>query len=490
MMNLKNTHNLLATASAHHAERGGTSHRGFTLVEALIAVSILLVIILFTSKIFSSVSEVTSNGQGNADIFQEVAAFETQLRQDFDRLSYDGFFVIWCRAIRNDVNDPTRAGVTPGTNPRFWLDPNRDATEYIRSDRLLFFTQGENTVQIFRGSQGDNRKAQTTAARVYYGHGYQLGDLVAAGDNLDPADPINVDFPPWDIGNNGMINTEVNGPVNGFSQPSANQWTFARQNILLGDDGGSTTSYLSQGQSTDSIWDWNIHTSRVDVAASQMNDIEAVLTNPADDWALQRAEMLRAMFYPNAERQARSMFRQDHSATIGSLGSAVSDVIIDWTYDINNGSLGPAFRGINIPSYGEKPWFGLPDYELPVGQERGVLMLGDGSAGFGSPWYIDNGLPIDAGLIESLDRDYFGNYATDEIDISYIATFGYNQSQPFKVFNPPDGSAGEIPYTPWPDAIRITLRVHDPRGELEEGRLVQFVLGLPERTGDYNATFR
>ena len=36
-------------------------------------------------------------------------------------------------------------------------------------------------------------------------------------------------------------------------------------------------------------------------------------------------------------------------------------------------------------------------------------------------------------------------------------------------------------YSPWPTAVRITMRLHDPRNVIEGGRVFQFVVPLPKQ---------
>ena len=59
----------------------------------------------------------------------------------------------------------------------------------------------------------------------------------------------------------------------------------------------------------------------------------------------------------------------------------------------------------------------------------------------------------------------------------YESTFGFNQSDVV------DGVPGDYEYigdaTPWPSAIRVTIRVHDRAGRLTGGRQAQFVIDLP-----------
>ena len=85
----------------------------------------------------------------------------------------------------------------------------------------------------------------------------------------------------------------------------------------------------------------------------------------------------------------------------------------------------------------------------------------------------------------------------------YWAIFGYNANNPFgengvdlvndpaisAEFNsPPDGAdygslSGDSTwrYTPWPSALRITMRLLDRDSRLGKGWTYQFVVDLPER---------
>ena len=143
--------------------------RGFTLVELMIAVAVLVVIIIATSKIFGTAGKVTSLGQATADVLQETTAIERQIRSDFERLAQDGVFAIRCVSVRNDVNVP----IGPLLNPALPEDA------MIRSDQLLFFTNAVQSIQTYRQGSGSSHKGQGTAARVYYGHAFQLPEASA-----------------------------------------------------------------------------------------------------------------------------------------------------------------------------------------------------------------------------------------------------------------------------------------------------------------------
>ena len=59
--------------------------RAFTLTELMIAVAVLIAILLAVGKIFSTTSKVTGYGAATADILQEAATIERQIRADFER---------------------------------------------------------------------------------------------------------------------------------------------------------------------------------------------------------------------------------------------------------------------------------------------------------------------------------------------------------------------------------------------------------------------
>jgi hypothetical protein len=511
---------MMKQASRHRGTKASTV-RGFTLVEALIAVTILLVVILFTGRIFSSASRVTGVGGANADVLAEATVIERQMREDFEKLSRDGYFVIQCNAVRNDINDPTRGGGTPGTDSRFWLDPNRAADAYIRTDRVLFFTHGANQTQVLRflNSVGDNRKAQAAAARVYWGHGYQLGDYVDPDQDLagTPLNPAQDYFPPWSIGNNGQI--DLDNPaatIDNFEQPIAPHWTLARQNILLADDGAGLEVYLGQGTSTASIWDLAIRDGRIppgsftraiDGAASQLNDIRDIVKWDSTaltfrTWNEQRAVMQSSAYYPRAERIVPSMGRNDQALTVHTIGTGVSDFMIDWTYDNGAGfatytdpvtNITTTYRGIMIASAGERPWFGIPDDELPAAEARNVWTLSHGDPPNGFPWLAAPEGPVNPLTIEGLTVSDPVLGTGDPILVSYSATFGYNETRALDDRTVMGNTNFALPwytgdpdspdmYTPWPSALRITMRLHDPANRLTAGKPVQFVVDLPERT--------
>ena len=80
-----------------------TRKRGFTLTELLVAITVLIVVLFATSRIFSSASKVAGAGEATSNVLQTAAAIESQIRADFAHLSRDGFFVVQCAADHGDA---------------------------------------------------------------------------------------------------------------------------------------------------------------------------------------------------------------------------------------------------------------------------------------------------------------------------------------------------------------------------------------------------
>lgn len=372
----------VANRQASIANRQSPS--GFTLTELMVAVVVLIVVIIATSKIFGTAGQITGTGQAIASVMQEAAAIEQQVRDDIAKLTAEGFFAIRCVAVRNNVNAP--AGPL--------LNPNLPANAWIRADQLVFFTDGVQSPQTFRFNQETNRKGQGTAARIYYGHTYQIleGRPYEGNNNsgyAHDASPGVTVFPWRGPGSLSMVQTlfrpmtagadddavdiysfQNGGTVNG-AQPPATKWLLARQCVTLLDDDSNPsntnakTEYLSQIPTARSIFFANpahpifghtreIRNGRLDAAASSLRDIRDHITvlnqstgaprtwNQTPAGTNQRAVIGGhvsapapqgvAIYYPRAERHAPSMHRVDQALTNSVISSACSSFIVDWTY--------------------------------------------------------------------------------------------------------------------------------------------------------------
>lgn len=485
--------------------------RAFTLTELMVAVLVLIGVIVATSKIFGTASQVTGLGQAASSVLQDTAAIERKIRADIENLSPDGFFAIRCVAVRNDVH------ATAGRGP---VNPVLPSDAWVRADQLLFFTHGAQSIQT--ASTGAVRiMAQGTASRVYYGHGVQIPQGLptdtSGGSPMTHDDDYNLANPlvPWHAGRYAMVrtpfpsgsetdHTPVASGLYEATQPAANRWILTRQALVLADDGDHIVSaagtYIDPNRARFrnhhaalDIWRNTVLNGRVDVAGSELDEIRRFVLdwNPPpngdgvpDNWLLQQETMSAAVVYPRAERLAPGMHRLDQALSAHVLAGVCSSFIVDWTYDDGVGfaeSLAGTYNGAVAYSGLEQPWFGL-DRAGDATVSRGVQPFEDYVLDLPA---ADRSDTIDPAAIEELSPmlDTAASLGVENRGaFVYSAVFGYNQDRPLDpATGAPWPANSPNTYTPRPSAIRITMVLHDTDNRLEVGREIQFVIRLPER---------
>ena len=502
--------------------------RAFTLVELMVAVGLLLVVIIAVSRIFSTASKVAGLGEAVNDILQETGAIERQIRTDISRIDYDGVLVIQCVAIKNNANLLSSSSAP-------LIDPTRPANATIRCDQLVFFSKGTQTSARFAGNQDlgpFNGLARSNLSRILYGHGVQLPDLIPQGATSSRPAPIAFsDRPllPWSFDTVASGSLEYKywwgggGGVTNGTQPEARDWTLARQAILLADDGGDLKRFHKATDSTQTTYgnnsavslfeqanletvisdgnllpNSNIINSRVDVAATNLNDIRKILAPVGSTTWRQR--IVNGFFgpfagygqlagYVRSEKVAPSMNRQDVMLTTPTLATNCSGFMVDWTWG--------EFQIPGVVPYDSLPnpppaipptkWYGFPDREtllpLPLPNTfnpewRGVRTL---TQDLPSP--PPNGWLINPSVIEGVNPIIYPLGPTGPIKI-YTAVFGFNGDKPvFQTMSMQANGTSAIrdDYTPWPTALRITMQLHDPEKRIEEGKTLQLIVELPKR---------
>lgn len=506
--------------------------RAFTMVELMVAVSLLVVVIAATSRIFSTASRVAGLGEANTNILQETAAIERQIRGDLARLDTDGVFVIQCVAVGNNVNQTANPSAP-------LIDPSRPPNAIIRADQLLFFAKGSQDSARFSGGQvmpATSGLARSAVSRVLYGHGVQLPDLIPVGGQRP--DPIGFDdgpLVPWSfdsLSDGASLDYQYwigggGGRTNG-TQPEARDWTLARQAVLLADDGNIKTLFQSNAtygpNSAVSLFNQaNLYTplsdaalspnpdvvnARVDVAASNLDDIRRILA-PAGN-ANWRTRIINGFFgafgdygqlggYVRSEKRAPSMDRQDVMLTTSTLASNCSTFMVDWTWARGVGStvvptapVQTMLLGFTPSGLFPTPWFGFPDQLVAnVDEQRGVTTLIDYQRDYVSG---GNSLFVQAPIVPAAIEGSFGSGVTPVarpfgagVPISvYTAVFGFNGDKAYFQSFATSGSqfapfVTRSDFTPWPTAIRITMTLNDPQKKLEQGKTVQLVIELPQR---------
>lgn len=279
----------------------------FTLVELLVALTVLLVVIIATARIFGTTSKVAAIGEASADLQATATAVEKIIRADIERIARDGVLAIQCVAVRNDVNryqrgvtsDITGATFTSVSSTAPLLDPTRATTDFVRCDQIVFFGRGHEVSQVYLGTQGAGipayRKGDEYALNLFggstmqvtpeitskefmirLGHGLQFPSLLVDVNNekLRPdADTLGSSVAtvippvPWmwsttpTMTASNFDTTTVNSTKYMPGQPEARNWVLARQVILLADDGNTqltTTNTYETSTAKNLTWFHNL----------------------------------------------------------------------------------------------------------------------------------------------------------------------------------------------------------------------------------------
>lgn len=547
---------------------------GFTLIELMVAVVVLLVVMIAVGRIFSTTSAMTATGSAISETMQQGLAIEKQLREDILKVSREGFFAIRSVAIANNKN-----------SEYYLLDDSLPPEAIIRCDQLVFFTDGLSSPKSFTANpffnSGTIFSGRGLASMVYYGHGIQLPQLEGMGEGANDFDVSddpkyfgspNPIVTPWyeDIvmvesrkythssAERFDLVTSSEYETNG-TQGSSNTWMLCRQAIVLGDDDMQNANedgkktYMGTGVSSHTIFPWDPRISafgddnpyphvlngRVDIAATQLDDIrQSVLQSVEgggdfdgnrywrnfDPNEVDQQELIASLFHwPRVEPYPITTDRYDQALMLHALAKGCSSFKIEWTYDEG---VGETYDGANnwFPGYkyddlSPQPWWGhawrtdpddLDNLSIEFDTLANWTILND------DPLIADGAYTIAPELIEASFDPSDGTpigitptvHAPNAGIAEYWAIFGYNRTKPFEedqldllnddsqdngTFdqgdvwdNAPFGDEGldvgdeTWRYTPWPSALRITLRIMDEGNRLGSGWTYQFIVDLPE----------
>lgn len=542
-------------------------HTGFTLMELMVSVFVLLVVMVAVGRIFSTTSAVSASGRAISETLQQGVAIEQQLREDISKIAREGFLAIRSVSLANNIN-----------GDYLLIDPSLPIGEIIRCDQLIFFTNGIATPMLNTGST--DFAGQGLASMVYYGHGVRFPQLDGIGEGINATDEsdnpkyFDSDIPeiitPWyegiievetrkyTEGQDERFNVVADGIFANGRQSDPHDWVLCKQVVVLGDDDMASpddtrkTVYLGRGVSTQTIFPWDpriggsqtyphvLH-GRVDIAATQLDDIrQSVLqsvefgTNSSRWWrvpdedVVDQQELIASLFYwPRVEPYPSTAIRYDQAMMMPVLAEGCVSFQVEWTYDEGVGqatdsnqntytgyrfgdtlwltSQGTINRGIRQgPPWWGGSWRNNQDdpHDLAIGYDTLTSWTNDANQG------ISNLVParsVDPTLIEPVFVSGEGHFAAPVPTVQnviggvseYWAIFGYNGNEPFfendlDFLN--DDTSGDTGmdagllagdptwrYTPWPNALRITIRLLDRDNKLGSGWTYQFVVNLPER---------
>lgn len=189
-----------------------SSQRGFTLVELMISVALVLVLILGINEVFRLTSDTIGAGQALSNSLRDQRAARTVLEDDFANAAPDSpVFIITNQAVSAfrdradeqsalDPADPTRIdrnrdnAYTAGTDD---VSPANPGQRVHRIDTVTFFTrkpvrrQGGNYLQNTATGdlEGFDLVGSTASAEAFVSYGHLRLPDNAATEWFDPAQP-------------------------------------------------------------------------------------------------------------------------------------------------------------------------------------------------------------------------------------------------------------------------------------------------------------
>ncbi|MBL4810077.1 MAG: prepilin-type N-terminal cleavage/methylation domain-containing protein [Phycisphaerales bacterium] len=211
----------MSMSHPHHRVRPA---QGFTIIEVLVTIGILVIIAVGVSTIFTSISETVNTGKRVSEINRIAAQLERIMRQDFENMTRDGFLVIahqhavgtnFARDVQLSPGDAT--GHNNKGRPR-------------RVDEIMFFSRGQ--YESSRRAVSTAMVARSSEAAIYYGHGQKrVPDLNdPRPDNLN-----NLFFNPQttdtNIDANALLGTAPTAVLN--PNQYARDWSLLRHITLL-----------------------------------------------------------------------------------------------------------------------------------------------------------------------------------------------------------------------------------------------------------------
>lgn len=235
---------------SNRTQAGAKQTRAFTLVEMLVAIGAVALVSVGLAAIFQTIGKTVTTGKRISQLTQQAAILESQMREDFARMTRDGFMV-----IRHQFTiDATSTSYNPRVVSTLRYKGDVAGARPRRIDELLFFANGE--YRTAREDMVPGRVAQSRSARIYYGHG-QKGVVLAANTLDRTYDYFNPTFDNrfwfgWDTGGGnqdvsrprisqnrlgGKIPNNPPSETGGYTEIGINyyasEWTLLRHAALL-----------------------------------------------------------------------------------------------------------------------------------------------------------------------------------------------------------------------------------------------------------------
>lgn len=149
--------------------KSGYTRSGFTMVEMIVTIGILMVITAGIATIFSSIGDTVSTGRKLSELNQFAARVERIMREDFEAMTRDGFLVIVNRNANFGRDVQLFRGEKTNIDEGLFGSFSDEAGRVRRSDEIMFFRRGD--FETARRAISPDMIGRSSEAAIYYGHG-------------------------------------------------------------------------------------------------------------------------------------------------------------------------------------------------------------------------------------------------------------------------------------------------------------------------------
>ncbi len=204
--------------------------RGFTVVEMLVVIGILVVVAVGVATIFGSVGETVARGRKLSELNQFAARIERVMREDFERMTRDGYLVIINKNANFGRDVQLYRGEQTNIDANLFGGFSGEPGRIRRSDEIMFFARGD--FETGRRAVAANMRASSNEAAIYYGHGQKRApDL----NNISGNNNYFFNPQPWDNNFSDAVDTRLGVETVGRVNPNefARDWSLLRQVTLL-----------------------------------------------------------------------------------------------------------------------------------------------------------------------------------------------------------------------------------------------------------------
>ncbi|MCA9304423.1 MAG: prepilin-type N-terminal cleavage/methylation domain-containing protein [Phycisphaerales bacterium] len=160
---------------------GDSRNRGFSVVEMMVTIGVLVLVAAGVSAIFTSIGDTVARGRKVSELNRFASQVERVMREDFERMTRDGFLVI-VNQNATDFNG-NLVDVQLSSADASDLDANGNTGRVRRVDEIMFFARG--SFASSRRALASGLVAESSEAAIYYGHGQKRPPALGDGGDID-----------------------------------------------------------------------------------------------------------------------------------------------------------------------------------------------------------------------------------------------------------------------------------------------------------------